>query len=146
MQEFADALDSGLYLWIVIEYQGEIVAVGGICLDKQMDSTSHLTFGMVHPDWHGKGFGTALLFARLAALPRPDGWARIFMSSVDSSVGFYRRFGFTFFGRLPLDDTPNEFDIYYTVLDRRAWQMLHTLLDAAALEIDLERIAIPPGP
>jgi len=68
---FAEWLRSGKSLFVIIEAEGRVVAFGGInAMQRKWLNLASLTFGMVHPDHHRKGFGTILLFARLALLPR----------------------------------------------------------------------------
>jgi len=57
---------------------------------------AHLVFGMVHPSRQGRGFGTALLLARMAVLPVPRRWWTVLLVPVGGSETFYARFGFEF--------------------------------------------------
>jgi GNAT superfamily N-acetyltransferase len=69
LAEFRTWLHERHALVVVIEQDGIVRAVGGLNAhaldDRQIVS---LTFGMVDPAHHGRGFGTTLLCARLALL------------------------------------------------------------------------------
>ena len=55
-----------------------------------------LSYGMVHPSYHGKGLGTVLLLGRLSLLPTEHDIAWIpSMATVEASAPFYARFGFS---------------------------------------------------
>jgi ribosomal protein S18 acetylase RimI-like enzyme len=97
---------------------------------------------MVHPAFQNKQFGTALLLARLAALPEPsDRWV-IRMSTVGGSHTFFRRFGFDKYGRFP-HETGRTFDWYLSRLDRRDWQDCRSALAKASIELNLAGAAVP---
>ena len=127
-EEFAAELDKPGRLWLVIEDREELVAVGGISLDKSQHSAAHLMFGMIHPDRHFQGFGTTLLFARLAALPCPDRWTTVYLSPVETSKTFYQRFGFADFGRIPSSNSRSDIEVLYSVLTRGAWDSMRDRL------------------
>ncbi|MBL9132315.1 MAG: GNAT family N-acetyltransferase [Verrucomicrobiaceae bacterium] len=76
----------------VIEHEGRVVAS---CLITA-SNTGLYTFGygLVHPDFQGKGIGTLMFYARLAMLPQPERLAHIFIYAVAASMPYYRRFGF----------------------------------------------------
>ena len=132
------------YLWLVVEDEGEIVGVGGICLHEYPPhgSFGFLVFGMVSPDRHRQGIGSALLLARIAALSAPDGYARIGMTSVPATVEFFKSYGFKFVGRLPEEDG-NAFDTYYTVVSRPAWEASRALLTSSGITFDPDQLDVP---
>ena len=146
LEEFKRSIVSDSFLWLVVEDADQIVGIGGVCRDSQDATICHLSFGMIRPDRQGEGLGSALLLARLAALPEPQPSARVFMSSVDGSTRFFTRFGFTFFGRAPMDWRPMEFDIYYTVLSKPAWSACAAILSANKVIFDPTKLDVPGGP
>lgn len=93
LDDFRKTLDDGQSFYLVCEENGVIRAVGGMCVYLHENGEfANLFYGLVHPDHHRRGFGTAMLFARLSLLPPPrDEW-QIGMYSVADS--FHRRFGF----------------------------------------------------
>jgi N-acetylglutamate synthase-like GNAT family acetyltransferase len=79
--------------FLVAEHNNRIIATGGI--------TEHpmgpiiLCYGLVHPDFHRQGIGTALLYARIALLNVKPLHPRILMLlCVETSVSFYEQLGF----------------------------------------------------
>src|SRR5688572_12802634 len=81
---------------LVAEQNNQIIASGGIsyCMQENM---AVLCFGLVRPDFHHRGIGTALLLARLALLKPNRTSYHVFIFAVEKSIGFYRRFGFFYF-------------------------------------------------
>ena len=83
---------------ICLDGVGGVVASGGIAYYAKRPHGSILSYGLVHPEYHGKGIGTALLLARLAVLDPGRQWYLVKMVAVEKSIGFYCRFGFKQFG------------------------------------------------
>lgn len=146
LEEFKRSIVSESFLWLVVEDADQVIGIGGICRDSQDATICHLSFGMIRPDRQGEGFGSALLLARLAALPEPQPCERVFMSSVGGSIQFFTRFGFSFFGRAPMDSRPVEFDIYYTVLSQPAWSACAAILSENKVIFDPTKVHVPGGP
>ena len=142
----ADLRNDG-YLWLVVKDTDEVVAVGGICLHEQppMGSFGFLTFGMVTPERHRQGVGSALLLARLAVLSPPDDIFAVGMTATPATVEFYKSFGFKFAGRAPEDDG-NEFDTYYTMISRATWEAARALLRSSHVDFAPDSLVVPVGP
>jgi GNAT superfamily N-acetyltransferase len=71
-----------------------LVATCGLALVERRNHLAIACYGLVHPEHHGKGLGTAMLLARLAMLdPRRLGFF-VHMNTVADSMTFYRRSGF----------------------------------------------------
>jgi len=99
---FSESLTNGKSLVLVIESEGQVVAFGGIsAIQRKWLNLASLTFGMVHPDHHRRGFGTILLFARLSLLPRTRLPWQVILSPGLTSGSFYSQFGFRFRYRGP---------------------------------------------
>ena len=81
---------------LVAEHEGRIVASGSMQYVLRKNIAT-LSFGLVHPEFQGKGIGTALVLARLALLKPSQPYYRVLIFSVVRSIGFYRRFGFVRF-------------------------------------------------
>lgn len=145
LKEFKKDLSSGAYLWLGVEEQGDLVAVGGIHLDTEDTGAAALAFGMVRPDRQGKGYGSALLLARIAALPPPDPFIRMVMSSLKRSVGFYKRFGFVYVLRHTMEDG-SELDSYYAKLTRSSWNSARTILAKRHVDFDPDAVTVPNSP
>lgn len=113
---FAEWLTSGKSLVVVVETDDRVVAFGGInAMQRKWLNLASLTFGMVHPDHHRKGFGTILLFARLALLPRTRLPWQVLLSPGLTSGSFYSQFGFRFLSR-DRDPCGRQVDTYAAAL------------------------------
>ncbi len=146
-EKFAADLDNDGYLWLVVEDAGEVVAVGGISLHDNAPQGAFgvLTFGMVAPSRHGEGIGSALLLARLGALSAPEGIFGVGMTATPTSVEFYKRYGFKFAGRV-LEEDGLEFDTYYTLMSRAAWEASRALLQSSGIAYDPDPLVVPRSP
>ena len=75
---FENYLKSESCLILVIEEEGRVVGTGGISLWKFTDeyTTASIAFGLIHPDFQRRGFGTLLFCIRLCYLPAWRDWIR----------------------------------------------------------------------
>jgi N-acetylglutamate synthase-like GNAT family acetyltransferase len=105
---------------LVVESQQTVVAVGGINITRsRFVNLAILTFGMVHPDYQQRGFGTVLLLARLLLLPDTRVPRMLLITTVrTTSSTFYSRFGFTYTGTTP-DQLGNPANNYYASFSSR---------------------------
>lgn len=92
---FLDGLDSP---YQVVERPdglggGRIVACGGLAVEPD-GRTATLCWGMVEGGLHGRGVGTALTEARLAAARATPGVEVVRLDTGRWTTGFYERFGF----------------------------------------------------
>ena len=90
---YEECLRSGRTYVLVAEDEGRIVATGGMNIFLK-PHIAVLSYGLVRPDYHGKGIGTALLLARLALLSNKEPVYRVLIFAVRKSFVFYQRFGF----------------------------------------------------
>ncbi|MEK0450262.1 MAG: hypothetical protein RL088_2530 [Verrucomicrobiota bacterium] len=116
IEEFSGELRDGRTLFVVCEVDGIVRGCGGIARIRERPDLVSLTYGMVHPSYHGKGFGTVMLLGRLSLLPTDGGATWIpCMATVDASAPFYARFGFS--GRKFSDEAGSEFWNYFSCLN-----------------------------
>ena len=118
--DFLHTLRRNDYLKVIAEENTTIVGVGAVCLMK-LFRQALLVFGMVHPDWHRRGVGTALLLARAAALPEPNPRWTLVLSPLPGSRSFYERFGFTKYAQHRDKIRGSTFDDHYAHLNRDTW-------------------------
>jgi hypothetical protein len=141
---FAEWLTSGKSLVIVIETDGRIVAFGGInAMQRKWLNLASLTFGMVHPDHHRKGFGTILLFARLALLPRTLLPWQVLLSPGLTSGSFYSQFGFRFLSR-DRDPCGRQVDTFAAALRPAQRAEFDRAFPAISISPEVRRAVIPP--
>jgi N-acetylglutamate synthase-like GNAT family acetyltransferase len=141
---FCKWLREGNNLVLIIEADGQVRACGGVAKYAASENVI-LTYGMVHPACQGKRFGTALLLARLAALPEPSDYWLVRMSTVGGSHSFLQRFGFDRYGSFP-HETGRVFDWYFSRLSRRDWQDCRSELAKAPIELNMAGAAVPAIP
>ena len=95
---YRTALASGRIYTLVAEMDGKLIAAGSVSYHRPQefldDNVATLSFGLVHPDHHSKGIGTALVLARLALLKPSQEYYFVLIFAVNRSMGFYRRLGF----------------------------------------------------
>lgn len=138
---FRKWLREGDNLVLIIEADGQVRACGGVARYGASDNVI-LSYGMVHPAFQGKQFGTALLLARLAALPEPPSQWLIRMSTVGGSHTFFQRFGFGKYGSFP-HEGGRVFDWYCSRLSRRDWQDCRSELVKASIDLNMAGAAVP---
>jgi len=139
--DFVRTLRRNDYLKVIAEENMTIVGVGAVCLVKFL-RRALLAFGMVHPQWHRRGVGTALLLARAAALPEPSPRWTLVLSTLSGSRSFYERFGFTKYGQHRDKIRGSRFDDHYAHLNRDAWTECHR----AAAHLGIAATSLPDVP
>ena len=143
-QEFKTGLTTNAALWLVIEAENEVIGVGGICLEHKEGGLCHLLFGMICPDRRRQGYGSALLLARLAALPEPVELIFMSMAPVVNSIKYYEQFGFEFSGSERSAKSNNKkLQISCSVLTTPAWRECSSLLSAARIEFNPDQCSVP---
>ncbi len=141
---FAEWLTSGKSLVVVLETEDRVVAFGGInAMQRKWLNFASLTFGMVHPDHHRKGFGTILLFARLALLPRTLLPWQVLLSPGLTSGSFYSQFGFRFLSR-DRDHCGRQADTFAAMLRPAQWAEFDRAFSAISISPEMRRAVIPP--
>lgn len=93
LERFAEFLQLGTSYFLVAEYDGDIVACGGLELVGDSDSAL-LVYSLVHRDWQRHGFGSTLLAARLALLEPEERPVEVWLRSGRQAAAFFGRFGF----------------------------------------------------
>lgn len=86
-------LDSELEDYFIIESDGQVIACGGINLWKE-ENKGVLSWGIIHPDYHGKGIGRILVGHRVNHLKNVHGAVRIGVRTTQFVHGFYAKCGF----------------------------------------------------
>lgn len=78
--------------YLLIEREGRLVACGGLHVNSLDHST--LVYGLVDPPHQGCGLGRLLLYARLAQIPVTTQNSVVSIFAVESSIGYYQKYGF----------------------------------------------------
>ncbi|MBX3741797.1 MAG: GNAT family N-acetyltransferase [Akkermansiaceae bacterium] len=80
-------------IYFVAEADGRIIGGGGIC-EYFPGSQVSLTFGVVSKDELRRGYGTAILLARLAFIDPGSKGCEILLEATEWSSDFFSRLGF----------------------------------------------------
>ena len=134
--QFERVLDLPGYLKLVCCIEDKPVAVGGITIQAVRPHHLWLVYGMVRPEYHRCGIGTAMLLARLAALPRPSNSVRVLLSNVPASEGFLVRFGFAYQGQIRLGSSGPDIDVKSAILNVASWDKCREQLRRIGIEPD----------
>jgi GNAT superfamily N-acetyltransferase len=92
LEEFRAFLRAPAGAYLVGTIDGTVRACGGYYV--RADGVAGLTWGMVHADNHGRGFGTELLRYRLDRLREDDRAWCVRIQTTPGVSGFFERFGF----------------------------------------------------
>lgn len=87
----------------VVEEKGKVIGCGGIYKDLP-NNVVGLSWGMVHQDEHGEGYGSALTFFRVSKILKDYPTQQILMHTSQHTYKFYEKMGF-----LVKKITPNGF-------------------------------------
>jgi ribosomal-protein-alanine N-acetyltransferase len=78
---------------IVAEHEAAVVGFGGVM--SYGGSMHHLVYGIIAPQFHGKGIGSTLTLLRLLKIADDPGLKFAYIHALNSSISFYQRFGFS---------------------------------------------------
>jgi hypothetical protein len=129
LQDFEKNIDSPDCTFVVACSEDRIVGVGGVKALPMSTSSVSLLYGIVHPSWHRRGIGSALLLGRLCILPEPDPYYRLHLSPLHASSSYYTRYGFAFTEQMRY--LSQLFDIYSALLYRDEWLQCRLMLEEA---------------
>lgn len=138
-REFEDHLRRQDAYWLVAEKDGKVVACGA--LDYATPDVAVLSHGHVHPDYHRRGVGTAMLMTFLAQLRAARNYCAVVIFSAPDSIEYFRRFGFEQAGWL--DDQQDGYSSGRVMLSRRDINRCGTLLQKAGLSFPREPERVP---
>lgn len=143
--KFEQFIKGGRSLFLVVEDAGRVVGFGAVNLGwPGSPNIAWLSFGMVDPDLHRRGYGTTLLLARLAVLPTPEHGYTVCIGTVGSCDSFYTRFGFRQYERTA-DESGTYFNHCYVFLSPLHWQACHDLLRWAGTALEINGVVVPPA-
>lgn len=95
-EEFRETIRSEEVFYLVAERDGVIVGGGGI-FGYVPGSQASFTFGVVEKKECGKGYGTALILARLRFIDPGREGCQICLQATERSADFFGRLGFTWY-------------------------------------------------
>ncbi|MCX6186597.1 MAG: GNAT family N-acetyltransferase [Bacteroidetes bacterium] len=80
------------YFYAVI-LENEVIGCGGFG-DKENVGIVSLAWGLIHKDFHNKGFGEQLLKYRLERIERIYSMKSVFVDTTQHTYGFFEKYGF----------------------------------------------------
>ena len=89
-KDFINYLENEIDLYFVLEFKYKIIGCGGINLPKDKN-VGIISWGMLHPDYQRKGFGTLLLKHRIAELQKINTVSRIIVRTSQHVYPFYEK-------------------------------------------------------
>lgn len=140
--EFLNTLAGESALTLVLEVEGELIGCGSVGYSRESAMAGFerysacLSFGLIHPNYQRKKWGSYLLVGRLALLSESGGICEVCLSAIEGSVGFYAGVvGFSEVARNE-DEYGNHFFELSLMLNARRLQDAREYLSGG--EIDLE--------
>lgn len=106
--EFQDSLANPANLYFVATVDDRIIGSGGIGGHDDGDQQATLLFGIVDPAQCRRGYGTAILLARLLHVSDGDRACRVHLSATFWSAPYFARLGFKWHAN-ETDDAGNHF-------------------------------------
>jgi len=101
---FAQSLRGRDALFLVAEVERQVRGLGAVSMRRTDRSEGAiLSWGMIDPSFQRRGYGTALLRARLAMLPLARRAWIVTITTAGGSESFYERFGFKYVKQVPID-------------------------------------------
>lgn len=92
-EDFIDFLKHQRTYYYVVKNNDEIMACGGFNF-LENNTIARLCWDMVHPDYHGKGIGSALVQFRLEELMRIQPAVIVEVRTTQLANAFYEKHGF----------------------------------------------------
>lgn len=108
--DFSHYLDHHAETYFVIEEAQQIVGCGGINYFPQ-EATARISWDIVHPDYHGKGLGRALILYRIDEIKKHPTMKIIVVRTTQLAYQFYGKMGFEL-ERTTKDFWAPGFDLY----------------------------------
>lgn len=93
--DFIDYLDNHIGSYFVLIDAGSIISAGGINFGFDDGKTARISWDMVHPDMHGKGFGSKLTEFRINEIKKHNQVNKIVVRTTQLVYPFYEKNGFT---------------------------------------------------
>ena len=92
-KDFIHYLDHEIDLYYVLEFNNKIIGCGGINLPKDKN-TGVISWGMLHPEFQKKGYGSLLLKHRISELQKIKSVKKIIVRTSQHVFPFYEKAGF----------------------------------------------------
>lgn len=77
--------------YYVVELEGAVVGCGGVAYVK---NEAHFCWGLIHNDYHGKGYGKALSMYRLEEIRKQPNVTLVKLETSQHTYRFFEKLGF----------------------------------------------------
>lgn len=115
--DFEEYLNSKIQLYYVLELENQILGCGGINFD-QNNSTASISWDIIHPEYHGKSFGSQLLNYRMEQIEKISNIQKIIVRTSQLTYPFYEKHGFTTV-EIHQDYWSKGFDMYLMIFQKK---------------------------
>lgn len=115
-KEFIEYLDQDSENYFIIEEENTIIGSGGFNLGFDDGKTARISWGMIHPDWQGKGVGAKITRYRVAQIKKNQEVSKIVVRTTQVVYGFYQKLGFEL-EHVETDYWAVGFDLYQMKID-----------------------------
>ncbi len=106
---FSDYLDKETEDFFVVEEDEIIKGCGGV---NYHENSGMLSWGIIHPEFQGKGIGRQLTLHRIAVIKSKPGLQKIVTRTSQRTYKFYEKMGFTLI-EVKKDHWATGLDLYY---------------------------------
>ncbi len=140
LPNFEKALHAGNALRFVIEEGGSLLGCGAVQVQNtERGDFAVLSYGLVHPQWHGRGIGSTLLVARIAVIPKEI--PVVALMTVPASRSFYESYGFC--QRASMNVRGAELPLCYARICPDDIQYCQSLLARAGVKLPAHALNVP---
>ena len=109
--DFQNYLEKAIELYYVLLYEDKIIGCGGINFEEGK-KVGIISWDMIHPEFHGKSFGTQLLQHRLSKLISMKTIKKVVVRTSQITYKFYEKQGFVLKEMIP-NYWAEGFDLYF---------------------------------
>lgn len=114
-EDFFQYLQKEAEEYFVADCQGKLLASGGINYFPE-DHIARISWDIVHPDFQGKGLGSALVNHRLQTIRNHSQIHKVVVRTSQLAYSFYEKQGFQLKKKEP-DYWGKGYDLYYMEMD-----------------------------
>ena len=93
-REFVEYLKKDSHNYFVVVHSGKCIGAGGFNKGFDGGKTARISWGIIHPIWHGKGVGRELTQFRIEQIKKNDEVEKIIVRTTQIVHGFYSKMGF----------------------------------------------------
>ena len=116
--DFVKYLEEDAEHYFVLEENEQIIGSGGFNLFKE-EGRAHVSWGMIHPDFQGKGLGKQLTLYRIDQISKNPAIKIIVVRTSQLTYPFYQKLGFKL-EKVEKDYWAKGLDLYHMTMKSRS--------------------------